>query len=246
MSTVKKEDKRKGIIATILFHIALVLVLIFATFSTTIPPFPEEEVIMEMDFTGSESSGGAPQEVTESVKEESSAKTEDVATQEEESPVNVNVDKTNNSDSQSNTNTDDSDKTESQDPKYTFNDVFGNGNNGSGTGNDDGDGKDGQGDGISGPGTSGSVGAMSGRNLLSKPTVDNPIQQEGDVRVKIWIDRSGTVVQVKVLTTDPKTTSTSQIHFDAAAKAAKKFRFAPAANGKDKEYGYVIIEFRNQ
>ena len=246
MNTIEKEDKRKGLIATILFHILLVLLLVFATFSTTIPPFPDDEIVMEMDFTGSESSGGAPQEVTESVTEESSAETEDVATQDEESPVEVNVDKTNTSESNSNTNTDNTTETESQDPKYTFNNVFGSGNDGSGTGDSDGDGKDGQGDGIDGPGTSGNVGSMSGRNLLSKPSVENPIQQEGDVRVKIWIDRSGTVVQVKVLTTDPKTTSTSQAHFDAAAKAAKKFRFAPDSGGKDKEYGHVIIEFRNQ
>lgn len=244
MSVAQKEDKRKGLIATILFHIILILVLLFATFSTTIPPFPDEEIVMEMDFAGSESSGGAPQEVSES-NNESSANTEDVVTQEEDSPVEVNEGKTNTSESNSNTNNETS-ETETQNPKNDFSNVFGNGNDGSGSGNQDGDGKDGQGDGISGPGTSGSVGAMSGRDLLSKPKVDNPIQQEGDVRVKIWIDRSGTVIQVKVLTTDPKTTSTSQAHFDAAAKAAKKFKFAPSSGGKDKEYGYVIIEFRNQ
>lgn len=241
---VDKDDRRKGIIAAIVLHILLILILLFTTFSIQIPPFPEDEVVMEMDFSGSESSGGAPQEVTEAVSN-SNSEAEDVDTQEEESPVEVNQNTTNSSTTNSNTNSESQDETESQDPKFTLNNVFGNGGTGSGTGTTSGNGANGQGDGIEGPGTTGSSGAMSGRDLMYKPTINNPIQQEGDVRVQIWVDRSGKVIKTKVLTADPKTTSTSQAHFDAADAAAKKFKFAPAANGKDSEFGFIIINFTN-
>lgn len=241
---ISKEDNRNAIIGTVLVHILLILFLIFYSVVTMDPPFPNEAVLMEMDFSGSESAGGAPTEVSES--KESSANTEDVATQEEESPVTVTKGtKTTTTKTNNNTNTTETQTT--TDPKYNYGNVFGNGNSGSGTGTTDGDGANGNGDGISGPGTSGTVGSMSGsRGVLIQPKIDNPIQQEGDVRVQIWIDRTGKVVQVKVLPTDRLTTSTSKEHFDAAEKAAWKFKFDPDANAKEKEYGYITIQFRNQ
>ncbi len=239
---ISQEDNRKAIIGTILFHLLLALFLIFYKIVTLDPPFPSETFVMEMDFSGSESAGGAPTQFSESV--ESTANSEDIATQEEESPVTVTKSKTTSTSKSTNTTT--TQETKNQDPKVNLGNVFGNGGSGSGEGDKDGDGKNGSGDGLSGPGTSGSVGEMTGRSITYQPKVDNPIQQEGDVKVQIWIDRNGKVVQVKVLDTDSGTTSTSQAHFRAAEEAAKKFTFTPNPNGNEKEYGTVTIRFRNQ
>ena len=241
---VNKKDDRKAIVVAVLVHILLILFFIFYKIETVIPPFPDEEVVMEMDFTGSESSGGAPQQVSESVKE-SSANTEDVATQDEESPVEVNQNETNTSETNSTNNTE-TNETESQDPKYTFNNVFGEGDDGSGTGTEDGDGENGQGDGIDGPGTTGSYGKMGNRKMIYEPDPRNPIDPEGDVRVRITVDKGGNVIEAKVLASDAKTTSTHQAHFNDAIKIAKEFKFEPSSTGKDKEYTYIIIKFRNK
>lgn len=240
--TISQQDNRKAVIGTILFHILLALFLWFYKIITLDPPFPTETVVMEMDFTGSESAGGAPTQISES--KESVANTEDVATQEEESPVTVTKSKTTNTSKTTSTTT--TEETKTQDPKYNYGNVFGQGGSGTGEGDKDGDGKNGDGDGLSGPGTSGTVGEMKGRNVISQPKVDNPIQHEGDVRVQIWIDRSGKVVQVKVLDTSSQTTSTSPEHLKAAEQAAWKFKFDPDSNAKEKEYGYITIKFRNQ
>ncbi|MFP5470429.1 MAG: energy transducer TonB [Bacteroidia bacterium] len=240
---ISEQDNRKAIIGTIILHVLLALLLLFYNIITLDPPFPNEEIVMEMDFSGSESAGGAPTQISEST--ESVANTEDVATQEEESPVTVTKSKTTNTSKTTSTTT--TEETKNQDPKYNYGNVFGQGGSGTGEGDKDGDGKNGDGDGLEGPGTTGTTGALSGnRGIVTQPKVDNPIQQEGDVRVQIWIDRTGKVVQVKVLDTNPATTSTSPEHLKAAEQAAWKFKFDPDSNAKEKEYGYITIKFRNQ
>ena len=95
MKPIKKEDKQKGIIVAVVVHLAvLVWLIIMAMAPLPDPPFPEDKVVMVMDFRGGGGSegGSTSTEVTEepskeSKETESSNSSEEVITQEEESPV---------------------------------------------------------------------------------------------------------------------------------------------------------------
>jgi periplasmic protein TonB len=237
---ISKEDNRKAVVGTIIVHILLILLLIFYKITTLDPPFPTTEFVMELDFSGSEASGGAPSQPSQSTSQTAS-NAEDLATQDDESPVTVTKGKTTTTKTTTKTTTEET-KTTTQDPKYTFGNVFGNGGSGSGEGDKDGDGK-GSGDGLSGPGTTGSVGGMKGREVVFEPKTENPILPEGSVRVQIWIDRNGYVVQAKELPSDPATTSTHIEHYREARAVAMKFKFSPSPSGYEKEYGFVTIRF---
>jgi periplasmic protein TonB len=239
---ISKEDNRKAVVGTIIVHILLILLLIFYKITTLDPPFPTTEFVMELDFSGSEASGGAPSQPSQSTSQTAS-NAEDLATQDDESPVTVTKGKTTTTKTTTKTTTEET-KTTTQDPKYTFGNVFGNGGSGSGEGDKDGDGK-GSGDGLSGPGGTGKSGTGdgSGRDILYKPSPDNPIQETGVVIVRVWIDRNGYVVQAKELPSDPATTSTHIEHYREARAVAMKFKFSPSPSGYEKEYGFVTIRF---
>jgi periplasmic protein TonB len=239
---ISKEDNRKAVVGTIIVHILLILLLIFYKITTLDPPFPTTEFVMELDFSGSEASGGAPSQPSQSTSQTAS-NAEDLATQDDESPVTVTKGKTTTTKTTTKTTTEET-KTTTQDPKYTFGNVFGNGGSGSGEGDKDGDGK-GSGDGLSGPGGTGKSGTGdgSGRDILYKPSPDNPIQETGVVIVRVWIDRNGKVVSAVAQTAHPETRVTNPIHLSEAVKIAYKFKFSENASGFERETKDIKINF---
>jgi protein TonB len=240
---ISKEDNRKAVVGTIIVHILLILLLIFYKITTLDPPFPTKEIVMELDFSGSEASGGAPSQPSQNTQQTAST-AEDVATQDDESPVTVTKGKTTTTKTTTKTTTTEDSKTTTQDPKYTFGNVFGQGGSGSGDGDKDGDGK-GSGDGLSGPGGTGKSGTGdgSGRDILYKPSPDNPIQETGVVIVRVWIDRTGKVVNAVAQTSHPETRVTNSIHLTEAVKIAYKFRFSENTSGYERETKDIKINF---
>lgn len=109
---------------------------------------------------------------------------------------------------------------------------------GNGTGNGPGDG--------SGSGT-GSGGnnldyTLSGRVMKQRPNLSEVAPDEGTVRVKIWVDRTGTVTKVEI---DPVGTTTSNYDlWQLAIKAAKKAKFDSKPNATELQTGTITIKFK--
>jgi hypothetical protein len=242
-AVVQKEDNRKAIIGTIIVHLLLAILLWLYTIPVNDPPFSVKEQIFEMDFSGSEASGGAPSQPSQSTQQTAST-AEDVATQDEESPVTVVKGKTTTTKTTTKTTPTEETKNTTQDPKVNLGNVFGQGGSGSGSGTNDGDGS-GKGDGLSGPGGTGKSGTGdgSGRDILYKPSPENPIQETGIVVVRVWIDRTGKVVNAVAQTSHPETRVTNSIHLTEAVKIAYKFKFSENPNGFERETKDIKINF---
>ena len=118
------------------------------------------------------------------------------------------------------------------------------GGSGGGTGGGDGQGTNGTGVGPGdGPGIGDGVGDGSGRLVIEEPNITNPVQDEGRVMLELIIDRDGNVTSVKVLKSHSLTTTTNTSHFDAAKKAAWKWKFNKDPNGSAKQKLYKSINF---
>jgi hypothetical protein len=77
------------------------------------------------------------------------------------------------------------------------------------------------------------------------PTPYNPTQETGVVYVKVWIDRSGRVINAVAQTADPRT-STNATHISEAVKTAYKVEFSANPNGYEKETKIIAIKFELQ
>lgn len=129
----------------------------------------------------------------------------------------------------------------------------GNGNgsgNGSGNGNGSGSGSgggNGSGNGSgTGPGTKpGVVGDgdynLEGRNLVSRPKIDDNISEEGKVMVNIWVDQDGNVTRATI--NEAQTNTNSKDLREKALKAAKKTKFSPNPGAAVEQKGLMTYKF---
>ncbi len=242
MEPIRKKDKNAGRVAVIFYLLLLCVVLFFPAFKQVDPPFQDQIVII--DFAGSESSGGAPEEPQEEEPEPQPQEPQEEdpveEVQEEESPVTASkAEKSKTSSSEKST-----EEPKKEKPKNDFSKLFG--GKGSSKGNDDGD-KDGDGfgKGVKGPGYDGlSGGALRGRALLSKPEITNPTQEVADVVVAIWVDKNGKVVRAEARADHAKTNTNNVRLFKEAEKAAKKLIYAPKNTRSKLETTAITILFR--
>ncbi len=235
MKPIKKEDKNKGIVGAIVVHLAvLVWLIIMAMAPLPDPPFPEEKVVMTMDFRGGGGSegGSTSTEVTEepskeSEETESSNSSEEVVTQEQESPV-----ESSSAPASSNSDNSSAEKEEKQQPKYSgLGGAFG-----KGKGDKEGDGKGGSGGGTGGghgpkTGDGNGVGDGKGRILTYKPKFVNPTQETGKVVVAITINRAGKVIKAVAKPGNKGTTTANILLHRSAEKQAKTLKFNANPNG---------------
>ena len=248
---IQDSDKRKGVLATIIFHI--ILAIIFILFGLKQPnPIPEDIGIdlMMADYGYTETgSGEVESESTEQVQETpqpepsqsqpaTPAVSEEVATQEESEvavpePTEQPVEEA------------PAEPTLSPELQNILNamnqpsgggsegSTQGEGNEGVQTGNPEGMGTMDLGDGISY--------SLGGRGHLKGPDVVKEHKEEGKVVLNIYVDRNG-----KVIRTSPHlagSTTTSQALFNLASKMAKSARFKSDANAPPEQKGQMTFVF---
>ncbi|TND04268.1 MAG: outer membrane transport energization protein tonb [Bacteroidetes bacterium] len=125
------------------------------------------------------------------------------------------------------------------------------GNNGTGdpysSGGDGGGKGNGNGPGL-GPGTGGPTGVgpglgfqLRGRKVENRPTLINPTQEEGLVKVEIVVDRTGRVIRATPLSAG-STTTDSRLRA-LARQNALQWRFDPNPNAEEEQIGSITFNF---
>jgi hypothetical protein len=261
MEFLKKH--KNGIIGATLFHLLLLLVIIFMGFSTKLP-LPGEEGML-INFGHDESGSGfiEPERVETSQKENtpinntqenSNDNQKEILTQNFEESINIKtsqkINKTNN------TNTQDVkpvEQTEESPREVNTKALFpGNSNsnntstsdgNTSGTGNqgsEDGspnsknyDGGIGNGNGISY--------SLAGRKPEALPKPEYNTQEEGKVVVDVTVDRYGNVV--KAIPGVKGTTTPDKVLWASAKKAAEKTKFTKKVDAPEEQKGTITYHF---
>ena len=247
----QKERRKKGIIATVLFHMALLVIFMFT--GLTIPlPFPPHELGLpvQLDLGNTDFGSGDEQpqstaepEVTEPVTEPEPAETtptetEQVATQDVPSDVSVPEKEEVTQPEEKEPELDPRLKRALSNPFQTNKD---NDSKGEGDSDQAGDhGKpDGHPDGSSltgnktGGGLSASLGGRAAKNL--KPIPGN-WQEEGVIIISVIVDRYGKVVSAK---NARGTTITNSALIRAAEAEAMKVKFTPKSDAPEEQRGII-------
>ena len=216
----EKKRKRIGWILTGSIHIVLIA-LLFA-FSLPLPEKGPEPALV-LDFTqGSSSQGGSSSAPTESetIKEEPEVKNDPVITQDKPSTVKKSTKPKSTS---SSTSSKPAEKKPNSSALAGAGDFSGSGS-GQSNGNGSGD-NPGIGDGQNGPGPKGKFGNLGAGDGVA-PRVSNPTKdQEGLVMMELTVDRKGKVIDVKILSNHPRTTTTDPVLLNQAKKDGFRFEF---------------------
>jgi len=83
--------------------------------------------------------------------------------------------------------------------------------------------------------------ALSGRDIRTKPSLNERPTQEGTVVVDIWVDKQGNVV--KAVSNPAKSNTTSSQLYALAEKAAKSAKFSPS-EAANQQKGTITIHFK--
>ncbi len=269
MTEVTPADKAKGLAVTILFHVAVLLLLLFITFSATTPPQQEAGILINF---GTDNTGlgrlepatdvqpkPAEAEVAKSADNETPM-TQDyedapaiVKKQETKKPVKKKETAKVTKPVESNKQTEQ--KAEPQ-PKINPKALFpGKKSDGGNQGEGEVGGKGNQGDPNGSPLTGNRVGggngngnvpsfSLAGRGSLTLPTPKYASQAEGKVVVEITVDRDGNVV--KASPTIKGSTVQDDRLFEAARDAALKAKFNVKHDAPPFQTGTITYNFRLQ
>lgn len=237
MSKEEKKNRKIGLLISSVFHVLVILLLFAFTMQTE---QEKEEPLIILDFSaGSSSKGGSSSEPTETekVSEEPEVKTDPVTTQNTKSPVKKSTKPKSTSSSTSN-----SKPTKKANSKASAKGAFS--GDGSGKSNGDGNGdNEGIGNGENGPGPTGKIGKL-GAGIGTPPKVKNPTKdQEGKVVIELTVDRLGKVVDVKVLSNHPQTTTTDPVLHNQAKKDGYRFDFKADSRRSELSKGLRIINY---
>lgn len=243
MSTIvieqQQRDRRTGMIVSGTLHALILILFLFIGLSQP-DPLPEEEGIeLAFEEAGGLSGGdpatdpGSPQAPSES--DATPASPEDVATEEEsevEAPKPVKPVKK----------PDPAPKPRKPNPNTLFN-PSGNPNDNS---NDDpgGNNQNATNPGDGGTGTfrgAGFEGRLAGRGLSRGPSINERPNEGGKVALDIFVDREGKVTRV-AFNLD-RSTTTSQVLFNLAKKAAMQCTFTAKPNGPAEQKGEMTFVF---
>lgn len=241
-------QKWSGILGTLLFHVGVILILIFSGFYYPDPPPPEEGVIVslgEPDAGSNSDIQGSPEQ-NEEVSSVQESSTEEELTQDIEEAPTTSSKKSENPTQPTETNKDEQ-KTEERKPdsKSLFTKSS---KKGGGTGDGDKEGQKGDPTGVdegnpdvSGSGTSGIKFSLAGRSLKEKITISDRPQESGLVVVDIWVDKNGNVIRAEP---SLKSTTTSSKLWKIAKEAALRAKFSPKEDGPEQQKGTITIEFK--
>jgi len=246
MKPIRKKYKNIGMAVALTFNAAILIGSMFSC--NKIEKLEEkDEIVAVLDFSeaGGGSSGGSP-EVSQS-KESDAAPDKPVEKPQEAEPETATQEAesaTNSSESESTQTSEHDGEGESQKPANDFGGLFGHGG-GDGGGDDGGaGGSGGEVGGGDGPGIGSGIGDGSGRYTLSKPSVKNPIQEVGDVYIKLIIRRDGSVKSATIMKKHKNTTAVSPVQFALAKKKALQYVFNSDQTGKHDLVGlYITVKF---
>ncbi len=255
------KDKTTSAVTTLLIMLASIALCSWIGYKLPDPPIEEEgmgvagEILGEVEGFGNNDqatfddnsssaspSSSTPEESYTTGQESPVAKT--TKTEEKPTPTKTEPAKTN---TQNTTNT----NPEPAKPTTNTNALFKgnkNGNGGEGKGTATGSGQAGSPDGSqgaqggSGKGT-GSGYSLGGRSLRGTLPVPNyTSSKDGDVVVRIKVDRNGNVVEVEAPAKGSKNYDNSMV--EAAKQAAKKAHFNADPNATEYQYGTITYKFR--
>lgn len=258
----QKKHKRKGLIATIIYHVLLLLMFIFAGLTYEDPP-PEDGIAInfgyEEDGSGNTSQSTPeqtqPEPQQEVVEETAEEVIDEVATQEVVDAPNVTEEKT---------------EPKKEEPKEEVEEKPQPDNNlvnalnktknseeaGQGEGEGETEGGADQGDrngdpnspnrnGNGGIGNSGNY-RLGNRKALSKPKPIYDCEAQGRVVVKVKVDRNGRTISAETgvnIPNGPKTNATAPCLMQRAKQAAMKTTWQGDPTATEWQTGYIIYNF---
>ncbi len=241
-------QKWSGILGTLLFHIGVVLILIFSGFYFPDPPPPEEGVMVafgEPDAGSNAEVQGSPEETQEVSSVQESAPEEQLTQDTEETPVTSSKTAENPKKTSEPAKEEQKQEERKPDSKSLFTKSS---KKGGGTGDGDKEGQKGDPTGVdegnpdvTGSGTSGIKFSLAGRSLKEKITINDRPQESGLVVVDIWVDKNGNVVRAEP---SLKSTTTSAKLWKIAKEAAMRAKFSPKEDGPEQQKGTITIEFK--
>ena len=256
MKIFNDENKKRGLIGTIAFHLILLLIFLFT--GLTIPvPMPEEEGLpVQLDLGNTDFGSGDEQpqstaepENTEPISEpqpvESSPEVnEELATQDEVSDMSVPEKVTEKKPEEKKPEL--SEKLKNVLKSNPFQTKENNDSKGQGDSDQPGDhGKaDGSPDGnsLSGDKAGGGISFnLSGRGFKGAPPIQGNMQESGKIVVDIIVDRQGNVV--RVTPGGRGSTITNSALVQKAVESARKAKFTPKADAPEEQKGTLTYEF---
>lgn len=259
MSTPENKNKKNGLIATIIYHVALVVLFLFAGLTYLDPP-PEEGIAINFGYEDDGSGNttqSAPQQQQQAQQPEETAEEieEDVVTQESVDAPNVTNEKVEKP-AQEPVEKPKEEPKPKPDPRLqgALDKTKNQEGQGSGEGETTGGGdqSDPNGDrnspnrtGNGGIGNSGDY-RLGGRQALERPKPTYDCADEGRVVVKVYVNRSGKVVNAipgEKIANGPASTTSSTCLYDRARSAAMRTTWQGDSNAPDMQVGYIIYNF---
>ena len=250
------KDRRRGLITTILFHVAMVLLFIFYGLTYIDPP-PEDGIAINFGYED-DGSGTTTQSAPAQAQPQASEQVEEeVTTQEMVDAPSVNTEKP-----KKPVETPTEKPKEEQKPDSRLQGALDRTKNQPGTGQGEGETEGGgdQGDpngdrnspnrtGNGGTGNTGNY-RLGGRKALDRPKPIYDCPEEGRVVVKVYVNRSGNVVNAvageKIPDGGPASTTSSSCLYERARSAAMRTTWQGDTNAPDMQVGYIIYNFQKR
>jgi hypothetical protein len=252
----EEKNRRKSMIWTAGIHLGMILLFLFLGLKY-IEPKPEDGIVINFgyDVTGSGTEAveqpteqqNQTQETQTSQPQETSSEeqVDEVLTQDSEDAPTVTQE--NNSSQQESQEQVEEEPQPDEELDNSLSDFFSNPNSSEGETGNSGDQGDPTGDpdapdhyGNQGSGGDGDY-QLGGRAPLSKPKPTYDCDEEGKVVVKIWVDRSGSVVRAQA--GERGSTTTAPCLLRRAEEAAKKTKFQGDSEAPERQIGTIIYRF---
>ncbi len=258
-----EKNRRKGLVATIIYHVVLLLLFIFVGLTYQDPP-PEEGIAINFGYeddgsgTTSQSAPQQPQPQQEEPEETAEQIDTDVATQEVEDAPNVTEEKTEPKKEKPKEEPKEEpkpqpdsrlvnalDKTKNQEGQgQGEGETTGGGDQGDPNGDRNSPNRTGNG----GIGNSGDY-RLGNRKALERPKPVYDCPDEGRVVVKVYVNRSGQVIDAiagEKIPNGPGSTTSSSCLYSRAVSAAKRTTWQGDASAPDRQVGYIIYNFKKR
>ena len=250
------KDEKKALIATITFHVVLIILFFFAGLTYLEPPPPEEGILINFGTTDAGSGDVQAQSnvqteqqvVKENIEESTQAQSsqEEMMTQDVESAPKVNTE-------QSETIREEEVVKEEPKPSKELsearskwknksdNQSTSDGNTGKSGDQGDPSGSLESGSYVGGSGGSGFSFNLGGRRMVKKPVIKDVSQEEGKVVVDIIIDKYGKVV--RATPGGRGSTTTSSVLYKIAKEAAMSTKFDVNTDAPEQQKGSIVFTF---
>ena len=254
MSTEEK-NKRRGLFATILYHVLLVILFVFVGLTYQDPP-PEDGIAINFGYEDDGSGNTTQSAPQQSQPQTTEAVEEEVATQEVEEAPSVNTEKPKEKPVEKPKEEPKEEPKPQPDPRLqgaldkTKNQEGqgqgeGETNGGGDQGDPNGDRNSPNRNGNGGTGNSGDY-RLGNRKALERPKPIYDCPDEGRVVVKVYVNRNGQVISAvpgEKIPSGPASTTSSSCLYDRAKSAALKTTWQGDPSAPDRQVGYIIYNF---